>query len=105
MTKRKVTKQEVLRRMLDLATSGANDPVKLAYLHEEDREEIGGLDLGCLAAFKRCANGEVEVKLVERRVLFQQILDQLKEESEDGPSAFLRALDGGQVQTELVSRR
>ena len=105
MTKRKVTRQEVLRRMLDLAVGGANDPVKLAYLPEEDREEIAALDLGCLAEFKRHANGAVEVKLVDRRAIFTEILGQLKEEGEDGPAAFLRALNGPEIQTELVSRR
>ena len=107
MTKRNVNRQEVLRRMLALATGGANDPVKLAYLAEEDREEIAKLDLGCLAEFKRHANGAVEVKLTDRAEIFQQILDQLEEEKEDSaPAAFLRALDGDrEIQTELVSRR
>ena len=80
MKKGKVTKQEVLRRMLDLATGGANDTVKLSYLGEEDREEIAKLDLRCLAEFKRHANGAVEVKLTDRAEIFQRILDQLEEE-------------------------
>ncbi len=41
-----VQRQEVLRKMLELAAGPANDAVKLAYLSGE--EEIGSLALDCL---------------------------------------------------------
>ena len=44
--KKNVERQEVLRRMLELAAGSANDAVKLAYLSGEDREAIDGLELG-----------------------------------------------------------
>jgi len=101
-----VSRQEVLRRMLALAAGKANDPVKLAYLPEEDRDRIARLDLGCLTEFKRNANGTVEMKFVDRTAIFIKVLEQLKEEANDGPAAFLRALDGGdEVQPDWVSRR
>ena len=46
-----VSREEVLRRMLHLAAGKANDPVKLAYLPEEDRDKLARLDLGCLTEF------------------------------------------------------
>ena len=101
-----VSREEVLRRMLHLAAGKANDPVKLAYLPEEDRDKLARLDLGCLTEFKRNANGTVEMKFVDRAAIFVRILEQLKEEANEGTAAFLRALDGGgEVQTDLVSRR
>ena len=101
-----VSRQEVLWRMMNLAAGKANDPVKLAFLPEEDRDRIARLDLGCLTEFKRNANGTVEMKFVDRAAILVRILEQMKEEANEGPAAFLRALDGGGgVQTELVSRR
>ena len=101
-----VSREEVLRRMMSLAAGKANDPVKLAYLPEEDRDRIARLDLGCLTEFKRNANGTVEMKFVDRAAIFIRILEQLKEEGSDGPAAFLRALDGGgEDQPDWVSRR
>ena len=60
-----VSREEVLRRMLHLAAGKANDPVKLAYLPEEDRDKLARLDLGCLTEFKRNANGTVEMKYMD----------------------------------------
>ena len=101
-----VSREEVLLRMLHLAAGKANDPVKLAYLPEEDRDKLARLDLGCLTEFKRNANGTVEMKFVDRAAILMKIREQLKEEPNDGPAAFLRALDGGGVvQTDLGSRR
>ena len=88
-----VERQEVLRRMLELAAGAANDAVKLAYLTEEQQEEIGGLDLGCLTEFKRSGSGTVEVKLADRAGVLRLLLEQLKEEDNTGPADFLQALD------------
>ena len=87
-----VSRKEVLQRMMELAVGNANDAVKLAYLSEEQWEEISGLNLGCLTEFKRNANGTVEVKLADRAAVLEKLLDQLKEEA-GGPAAFLSALE------------
>ena len=87
-----VSRKEVLQRMMELAVGNANDAVKLAYLSEEQWEDIGGLNLGCLTEFKRNANGTVEVKLADRAAVLEKLLDQLKEEA-GGPAAFLSALE------------
>lgn len=93
--KKNVERQEVLRRMLELAAGSANDAVKLAYLSGEDREAIDGLELGCLTEFRRNSNGTVEVKLTDRAAVLVKLLEQMKEESTEGPAAFLRALEEG----------
>lgn len=92
---RNVERREVLRRMLELAAGAANDAVKLAYLSEEDREAIDGLELGCLTEFRRSSNGTVEVKLTDRAAVLVKLLEQMKEENAEGPAAFLRALEEG----------
>lgn len=104
-----VERQAVLRQMLELAAGAANDAVKLAYLTEEERESIDGLELGCLTEFKRSGNGTVEIKLADRTAVLVKLLEQLKEESNGGPAAFLEALDReepvGQAPAASVSRR
>ena len=71
-----VQRQEVLRKMLELAAGPANDAVKLAYLSGE--EEIGALALDCLTEFKRNSNGSVEVKLADRAAVLVKLLEQLE---------------------------
>ena len=93
--KKNVERQEVLRRMLELAAGSANDAVKLAYLSGEDREAIDGLELGCLTEFRRNSNGTVEVKLTDRAAVLVKLLEQMKEEGGEGPAAFLRAQEEG----------
>ena len=103
---KKVDRQEVLGRMLELAVGEANDAVKLAYLTEENREVIDSLKLGCLTEFKRSSNGTVEVKLADRAAVLEKLLEQLKEEENTGAAAFLQALERpAEGPAEGVSRR
>lgn len=94
--KKNVERQEVLRKMMDLAAGAANDAVKLAYLSGEDQEAIDQLELGCLTEFRRNSNGTVEVKLTDRAAVLVKLLEQMKEDSNgSGPAAFLKALEAG----------
>ncbi len=105
---RRVNRETVLQQMMELAAGAANDAVKLAYLAEEDREQISGLDLGALTEFKRSSNGTVEVKLADRAAVLGRLLEQLKEEENTAPAAFLQALDqpdGGGPPASVCSRR
>ncbi len=105
---RRVTRETVLQQMMELAAGAANDAVKLAYLTGEDREQISELDLGALTEFKRSSNGTVEVKLADRAAVLGRLLEQLKEEENAAPAAFLQALDqpdGGGPPAPVCSRR
>ena len=105
---RRVTRETVLQQMMELAAGAANDAVKLAYLTGEDREQISELDLGELTEFKRSSNGTVEVKLADRAAVLGRLLEQLKEEENAAPAAFLQALDqpdGGGPPAPVCSRR
>ena len=105
---RRVTRETVLQQMMELAAGAANDAVKLAYLTGEAREQISELDLGALTEFKRSSNGTVEVKLADRAAVLGRLLEQLKEEENAAPAAFLQALDqpdGGGPPAPVCSRR
>ena len=105
---RRVNRETVLQKMMELAAGAANDAVKLAYLTGEDREQISELDLGALTEFKRSSNGTVEVKLADRAAVLGRLLEQLKEEENAAPAAFLQALDqpdGGGPPAPVCSRR
>ena len=80
--KRTVNRRAVLEQMMALAAGAANDVVKLAYLTQEQTQEIDTLDLGCLTEFK-----------------------QLKDEENRGAAAFLEALDRPQAPEGMCSRR
>ena len=83
----------------------ANDVVKLAYLTQEQTQEIDTLDLGCLTEFKRNSSGAVEVKLTDRAAVLEKLLEQLKDEENRGAAAFLEALDRPQAPEGMCSRR
>lgn len=107
MSKQKMlSKQEVLREMMHLACHPVNDAVRLAYLSEEEQEEISKLDLSGLSEFKRNANGTLELKFTDRLGVLQSLLDRLETEEEEGVGAlaFLQALEQPET-TDSVSRR
>ena len=82
MGKRTVNRRAVLEQMMALAAGAANDVVKLAYLTQEQTQEIDTLDLGCLTEFKRNSSGAVEVKLTDRAAVLEKLLEQLKDEED-----------------------
>lgn len=93
-----VDRQTVLRHLLELATAPANDAIQLAFLEEDT---VGGvmlerLDLRCLTELKRSNSGAVELRLVDRAGVLVKLLEQLKEEENAGPAAFLQALERSQ---------
>ena len=95
--KRTVNRRAVLEQMMAL--------VKLAYLTQEQTQEIDTLDLGCLTEFKRNSSGAVEVKLTDRAAVLEKLLEQLKDEENRGAAAFLEALDRPQAPEGMCSRR
>lgn len=70
-------KQQVLRRMKQVADCRVNDAVKLAFLEsgvdQGQMDVIDGLDLGALTEFKRSSNGTVEIKLVDRLAALERL--------------------------------
>lgn len=86
----KINREDVIRRLAELAFGRANDCVKLVLQEEISLDK---LDLSLLSEVKRNDKGTVEVKLVDRL----QALELLIGLSSDGGadvSAFLKALQG-----------
>ena len=87
----RVSRQDVTRRLAELAFGKANDCVRLVL--EED-PQLGKLDLSLLSEVKRNDKGTVEIRLIDRL----RALEQLAAVAEDGNgemTQFLRALHGG----------
>ena len=87
----KVSKEDVTRRLAELAFGKANDCVRLAL---EDDPKLGKLDLSLLSEVKRNDKGTVEIKLIDRLRALEQLANVAGEESDD-MELFLQALQGG----------
>lgn len=87
-----VSRQDVARRLAELAFGRANDCVKLVL---EEKPELETLDLNLLSEVRRNEKGTVEVRLIDRLQALEQLSMMAKEdhgELED----FLQAIQGPQ---------
>ena len=84
----RIRREDVTRRLAELAFGKANDCVRLAL---EDEPELSRLDLSLLSEVKRNEKGTVEIKLIDRLKALEQ-LAQAAGEDNDGAQEFLRAL-------------
>ncbi|MBQ8852278.1 MAG: XRE family transcriptional regulator [Oscillibacter sp.] len=77
--------------MMQLAEAKVNDAVKLAFLSDEESDEIDKLDLTTLAEFKRGSNGVVEIKFADRMKTIERLMELYRE---DPAQQLLRQLAG-----------
>ena len=84
-----ICRQDVLRRLAQLAFGRANDCVKLALC---DQVQIDALDLSLLSEVKRNDKGTVEVKLIDRVRVLEQLL-QAGSVTNDAAAAFFAAAE------------
>ena len=89
-----VRRQDVTRRLAELAFGKANDCVRLAL---EDDPSLEKLDLSLLSEVKRNEKGTVEIKLIDRLRALEQ-LAQVAQENDSDLESFLQALQGGDDQ-------
>ncbi|MEE0110161.1 MAG: terminase small subunit [Oscillospiraceae bacterium] len=87
-----VRRQDVTRRLAELAFGKANDCVRLAL---EDAPDLEKLDLSLLSEVKRNDKGTVEIKLIDRLQALEQLAEVAGEDGGDLES-FLQALQGGE---------
>lgn len=84
-----VCRQDVLRRLAQLAFGKANDCVKLVM---QEAPDLDGLDLSLLSEVKRNDKGTVEVKLIDRIRPLEQLLA-AGTDSADAAGAFFAAAE------------
>lgn len=89
-----IRREDVTRRLAELAFGKANDCVRLAL---EDDPSLGKLDLSLLSEVKRNEKGTVEIKLIDRLRALEQ-LAQVAQENDSDLESFLQALQGGDNQ-------
>ena len=87
----KVTRDDVARRLAELAFGRANDCVRLVLDGEAKMET---LDLSLLSEVKRNDKGTVEIKLIDRLRALEQLAAVAESNGED-LEQFLKALRGG----------
>lgn len=84
-----ICRQDVIRRLAQLAFGRANDCVKLVLC---EKPEIDELDLSLLSEVKRNDKGTVEVKLIDRVRALEQLL-QAGTDAADAADAFFAAAE------------
>ena len=84
----KLTREDVARRLAELAFGKANDCVRLVM---EDDPQLKKLDLSLLTEVKRNDKGTVEVKLVDRLKALEQLAILAQDQGQELES-FLKAL-------------
>ena len=87
-----ISRQDVRRLLAELACGKVNDCVRLAL--EED-PCLDKLDLRLLGGVKRNDNGTVEIKLIDRLKILEQLAEVAGEEGA-GVEGFLKSLQGGE---------
>lgn len=87
-----VRREDVTRRLAELAFGKPNDCVRLAL---EETADLEKLDLSLLSEIKRSEKGMVEIKLIDRLRALEQLALVAQEEKTDLES-FLAALQGGE---------
>jgi len=85
-----IRRQDVTRRLAELAFGRANDCVRLAL---EDAPDLNVLDLSLLSEVKRNEKGTVEIKLIDRLRALEQLTLVAREEHTE-LDAFLQAMQG-----------
>lgn len=85
-----LTREDVARRLAELAFGEANDCVRLVL---EESAALETLNLSLLSEVKRSDKGAVEVKLVDRLRALEQ-LAALAADSGSDLESFLKALQG-----------
>ena len=86
-----IRRQDVTRRLAELAFGKANDCVRLVL---EENLCLEALDLSLLSEVKRNEKGTVEIKLIDRLRALEQLAQTVGGEKSD-VDAFLQALQGG----------
>ena len=85
-----VSRQDVTRRLAELAFGRANDCVRLVL---EETPDLGKLDLSLLSEVKRNEKGTVEIRLIDRLRALEQLAAVAKPE-DTGLNALLQAMQG-----------
>ena len=88
-----IRREDVTRRLAELAFGKANDCVRLAL---EDDPQLSRLDLSLLSEVKRNEKGTVEIKLIDRLKALEQLAQVAGQDGMD-PEEFLRALKYGKL--------
>lgn len=94
--KKSSEKERIKRELRKLAFGKANDCVRLALGGEVD---IGSLDLSLLTEIRRSEKGMVEVKLLDRTKVLEQLAGMAEEGDEKAEqflSAILKGMEDGE---------
>lgn len=86
-------REQIIRRMWQLANAGVGDAVRLACFPPEEWCGLDKLELDALTEFKRGSNGVVELKFVDKARLLERLQDAVDHSGEEQVDRFLQAME------------
>ena len=86
-------REQIIKRIWELANAGAGDAVRLACFPEEEWGRLDKLDLDAVTEFRRGSNGVVELKFADRAKLLERLLDAADRSGEEQVDRFLAAME------------
>lgn len=91
---KKISKQEILDGLRELAFGNISDAVSLLYKTDEEiREILPTLNLGCVSEIKRPKDGAMEIKLADRFKAIDMLCKIYEKQSSVEPVSFYEALE------------
>lgn len=86
-------REQIIKRMWQLANVGVGDAVRLACFPPEEWCGLDKLELDALTEFKRGSSGVVELKFVDKARLLERLLDAVDHSGEEQVDRFLQAME------------
>lgn len=89
-----IQREDVIRRLCELAFGRANDAIALALAPPEKRPDPKELELSAVAEFKVTDKGGVEIRFTDRIRALEALAELLgADNGKEGPADFFRALE------------
>lgn len=86
-------REQIIKRMWQLANVGVGDAVRLACFPPEEWCGLDKLELDALTEFKRGSSGVVELKFVDKARLLERLMDAVDHSGEEQVDRFLQAME------------
>ena len=90
---REIRREDVIRRLAQLAFGESGDAVRLAMLGQTDEKTLEGMDFSAVAEIRRSPNGGLEIKMLDRIRVLSTLYELLSGGEEPDLESFFHSLE------------